>query len=520
MKNFYSLILLLCFTVTQAQNRYFDRMFGVKYTPNIVYANNISIITGTPAPEDLKMDLYEPTNDTKTDRPLILIAHTGIFLPPLYNGQITGSRTDSTVTALAASLCSRGFVVAAYTHRLGWLPTSPDVNVRTGTLLQAAYRGIQDTRSCIRYFKKNVAEANNTYGIDPNKIAVLGIGTGGYLSFGSGSLNDFGEVTLDKFINSSTLLPFIDSTIFGNIYGTSQGAICLPNNVGYSSNFQFAFNLGGALGDSSWLDGEAIEPAYSGVHCVNDFFAPYYAGAVIVPTTREFVVNVTGTRGAIEIANNKGSNNILNTIPAGKDKLIDLIDAQKAVRMTLPLTGQNILLGTDNFYGFNLPPVQGSPWDWWDLNTLKQVVAFVNQTRGTTFNADTLHRSGLQTNPDMSAAKGRAYLDTCLALFLPRACAALQLGCTYVDNEKIDADEAGVNCFPNPAKHSVIVTTASAYPMETIYIYDVNGRLVKGYTDINQNKFEVQRNNLNAGIYFARIGFKGQYTNQTIIFQD
>ena len=106
-----------------------------------------------------------------------------------------------------------------------------------------------------------------------------------------------------------------------------------------------------------------------------------------------------------------------------------MIDAQKAVRMTLPLTGQNILLGTDNFYGFNLPPVQGSPWDWWDLNTLKQVVAFVNQTRGTTFNADTLHRSGLQTNPDMSAAKGRAYLDTCLALFLPRACAALQLGC-------------------------------------------------------------------------------------------
>ena len=105
---------------------------------------------------------------------------------------ITGSRSDSTVTATAAYLTSRGFVVGTYTHRLGWLPTSTDQNVRTSSLLQAAYRGIQDTRSCIRFFKKSVAEAGNPYGIDPSKICVWGIGTGGYLSLGAGSLNDFG----------------------------------------------------------------------------------------------------------------------------------------------------------------------------------------------------------------------------------------------------------------------------------------------------------------------------------------
>ena len=85
-----------------------------------------------------------------------------------------------------------------------------------------------------------------------------------------------------------------------------------------------------------------MEPAYSGMHCVNDFFAPYYEGAVIVPTTREFVVNVIGTRKAIELANKLGSNAVLNTIPDGKDPLEAQIEVQKATNILIPLTGQRI----------------------------------------------------------------------------------------------------------------------------------------------------------------------------------
>ena len=109
MKKIYAIAFLLCSFFLQAQNRYLDAMFGVKVTPNLVYGNNITVLTanGTPAPEDLKFDLYEPEGDTRTDRPLVLIAHTGSFLPPLYNGQITGSRSDSTVTAAAMYLAAR-----------------------------------------------------------------------------------------------------------------------------------------------------------------------------------------------------------------------------------------------------------------------------------------------------------------------------------------------------------------------------------------------------------------------------
>ncbi|MGB5031465.1 MAG: hypothetical protein WBO76_05080, partial [Saprospiraceae bacterium] len=76
MKKRYILPFFLCFTVSflMGQNRYFDAMFGVVYTPNIVYGKNIGIITGAPALEDLKVDIYTPAGDTKTDRPLVLIA--------------------------------------------------------------------------------------------------------------------------------------------------------------------------------------------------------------------------------------------------------------------------------------------------------------------------------------------------------------------------------------------------------------------------------------------------------------
>lgn len=529
MKKFYTTIFLIVFSflALQAQNRWLDAQFGVQREANVAYGVNVGVITGAPVPETLLVDIYKPVGDNMTNRPLVLIAHTGSFLPPLYNGQITGSRSDSTVTATAAYLTSRGFVVAAYTYRLGWLPTSPDQNVRTGSLLQAAYRAIQDTRSCIRFFKRSVAEAGNPYGIDPAKICVWGIGTGGYLAMGAGSLNDFSEVVLEKFINTATLKPYIDSTIYGNIYGNTQAAICIPNHPGYSSDFQLSVNLGGALGDSTWLDGEPVEPAYVGVHCTNDFFAPYYEGAVIVPTTNQFVIYAMGTRKAIEKANQLGSNNVLNSVNPQLDKLSALINFQKSANVVLPLTQQRIQLGTDNFYGFDIPlifngvPVpQGSPWDWWDLPTLRVVVAAVNASRGTNFNADSLHLSGLRTNPDMSPSKGRTYLDTVYALALPRMCVALSLGCQNVAVKDVEASEIGLKVYPNPMRENLQLETHPDHPIESVYFYNLDGQLVKAHSSLKSSSVVIPRHQLRSGFYLTEIRTKDKKVTTQIIVQD
>ena len=73
--------LLACFENTFAQ-RYLNEVFtNVTVTNNVKYGRNVSVLTGTPAMQDLFMDVYEPTADTATKRPVIIYLHTGSFLP-------------------------------------------------------------------------------------------------------------------------------------------------------------------------------------------------------------------------------------------------------------------------------------------------------------------------------------------------------------------------------------------------------------------------------------------------------
>ena len=84
------LILLICLLTTyemNAQQRYLEDVFSsVIVTSDVIYGLNVTVITGAPALDTLKMDIYEPTGDTAFVRPLILYLHTGSFLPVPLNG--------------------------------------------------------------------------------------------------------------------------------------------------------------------------------------------------------------------------------------------------------------------------------------------------------------------------------------------------------------------------------------------------------------------------------------------------
>jgi hypothetical protein len=519
MKSTFTLLFSFLCLAAFGQVRYLDAQFEVNKETDVTYGTNIGVITGMPAPEELEMDIYTPKDDTVTTRPVILIAHTGSFLPPIINGQATGSRNDGTVVYMAEQLAARGFVVAAYSYRLGWNPVSTDQDVRTSTLLQAAYRGIQDTRNCVRYFRNSVALENNPYGIDPDKIGVAGIGTGGYLALGAGTLYQFEEVTIDKFISQATLTPYIDSTLWGNIYGDTQALACIPNYTGYSSEIAFSFNIGGAMGDSSWVDGDEQEAAISGVHATSDIFAPYTEGNVIVPTTNEFVVQVAGTRAAVEYANQKGNNDIFNELSANDDPLSDLIDIQKETDITL-YTMQTLKMGTDNFYAFATPFPQGSPWDWWDKNVLDATVAAINMQLGTNYNSDEIHMSGLATNPDMSPMKGQTYLDSCFMLMLPRACVALDLGCytTSKTKELLTASDVNLVVAPNPASEAIRFTVDNEEDIQSLRLYDINGKLIRVH-DVNNSEYLLQRDNINSGVYLVQLVFESGLLTDKVIFK-
>lgn len=532
MKQFNTLVMfLLAASISSlfGQTRYVDPIFSqVNVTSGVTYGTNISILTGQPASAALLMDVYRPVGDTETERPVVLYFHTGSFLPQYFNGQITGGRLDSTVVEICTRLAKRGYVAIAASYRQGWLPLAEDQNTRTATLLQAAYRGIQDARTLVRFLRKDVAEGGNTYGVDPDKIVMWGQGTGGYISLGAAFLDEYSEVVIDKFINSTTLQPYVIESLHGDVYGLVQTPLNIPNHVGYSSDFALAVNMGGALGDISWLDGSESEPAVIGYHVLRDPFAPFANGAVIVPTTGDFVVSVSGTYTVVDSANTLGNNDILastnaGALPASFGTLSTVVNLRNDAYSATPLNyqGQNITVSVDNMYPFVTSNFQSGPWDWWSKPLLNAIIPAVNAAFGTTFSSDTLHNNGLLTNPDMSPAKARAYIDTVMAHFLPRACQGLQLSeCALVNSEEIvNQDQVQLQIAPNPTAEQAMLSCNPLTPMEAIQVFDINGRYLQGYNNVNNHQFELKRGALPPGTYLIKVRFADGIAVHRVMFQ-
>jgi hypothetical protein len=431
--------------------RYVSEVFtDVTVTQDVQYANNISVLTGAPASEILVMDVYEPTGDTETERPVILIAHGGEYLPNPLNGLTYGEKTDSAVVHLCTTLAKRGFVAVAYTYRLGWNPVG-NQEERTGTYLNAHYRGVQDGFSAVRFLRLNAATQGNSYGIDTTRIISGGMGTGGQISASMAFLDRHAEFELPKFLNPLSSQSYIDTSLSGNVYGTETRPLTIANNAAYSNEIHFAFNLGGYVLDSTWI--EAGDVPMVSLSSPTDPYSPYDFGPAIVRTTADFLVNCSGSKGIQRKQNEFGNNDPFSTI-----------------NYTDSYTAQANLMndGLDGLYPFNRPGFEDSPWHWWDTITWN-----VPHPSGGTFNDN-----GYLTNPDMSAAKGKAYLDTVVNYLCPRIVCALSLpGCPNTGLEEVPSQESFV-VYPNPSQGEFTLILNNTSTEKNIQITDLNGRVV------------------------------------------
>ncbi len=507
--------------------RYLTPQFTtINVTKNVVYGNNISVLTGSPVPTDLLMDVYTPAEDTMMDRPVVVYFHTGNFLPPLFNGNVTGLKSDSSVTEICTRLAQMGYVAIAATYRQGWPPSIWDQDLRTGFLLQAIYRGIQDARTCVRFLRKEYVENKNPLGIDPDKIVLWGQGTGGFISTGAAFLDRFEEIAIPKFLDSQTLRPYIDTTIMGDVYGLDSAFINQPNHLGYSSDFALAVNMGGALCDSSWVDGGGNEPPIIGFHTVKDFFIPFAHGSIISLPTGDFYMQVSGTRRIIESANTSGLNDVFDEANTLMDAMnLNAINTiYKTIFVSLP--GDLVTLSTDNMFPFRTEVPEARPWEWWGYADLQAAVEQTNMQWGTNFITDTIHNNNLAIHPDMSAAKGKAYIDTIMAYYLPRACEALGLesccealgiNCTTSTNE-VTAEPIGLTIMPNPAS-TYINFRSERKAIKSIQLFDFAGRTLRTYNSINSIQFEMPKGNLPSGIYIAQVKFGDQVINYKVVFE-
>lgn len=402
--------LLLTTFAASAQTPYLDEMYAnVLKQSNVVYDSNrsVNILFGqVPGAQpiigvNLTCDIYTPVG-AATTRPTVIIAHTGSFLPILTNKQATGNKNDSAVVAICTALAKRGYNAVAVNYRLGWNALSTVQADATEQLLKATYRGIQDIRNCIRFLRTNAS----TYGVDTSKIIVGGQGTGGYVALALATVDKRAEIENIAKFQRSDFSPMVSVDTLGDWNGLGGNPFfVVSGESNVSGNAHMVFNYGGAMGDLSWLEANSLPIV--GMQVATDPFAPYNTGNVIVPTTGTTVIpSASGAGAVVPKANNVGANAKLNT-----KFLVDPVS----------VVGRTRTSGVANLYPF-FPPTQldGAPWEWWSRSDVQSKTFTFFYSQAIPANGREADSLSMLTNPTMSEAKARAYIDTIVKFVTPR----------------------------------------------------------------------------------------------------
>ncbi len=535
--------------IGHAQDRYLNEVFTnaqITITNDVVFGTNIDFLTsdlsnqalvganamtlqglvngGSPIPAayynpadastalkvtDLKMDIYQPDQaiDTETERPLFIFVHTGNALPPPLNGSPMGTRKDSSAVEICKRMARRGYVAVSMSYRMGWNPLGTTLEIRRGTLLNAIYRAIHDVKQCVRHMKADAATGNG-YAIDPGKVILYGEGTGGYITLATATLDRPQELFIEKFLPDpfQPTISYVDTNAVGNIEGFG-GLLTLYRPNGQNSDINFCVNAGGSLADTSWLAPGDV-PMVS-FQTVFDPFAPFGDGIVIVPTTGEQVVDVQGSNVFMPLVNSYGNNASFANLVGGDP----FTNKARSLYNTSPAHGSNtvhIAEEAEGLYPMITPnwPAQitgtleeAGPWQWWDPNgPLAQTVVSPGPP------PITAGQASQASNPNMSPAKGRAYIDTIMGYMNPRIACALQLGpCLLVGLNESDPIAVGVDLYPNPARESVRITSANG-TIRMAEVYDVNGRRVHAQ-HVERREFDLNTDALKPGAYFVTLTF-------------
>jgi len=513
---FLAMLSLLTIGGPLSAQRFNSEIFtGVNITHNVIFGFNYSGIptdddaTGHSVPipgvtvydDTLRADVYEPIGDTMAMRPVVIVLHTGSFLPPFYNGQTTGQRIDSAVVEMCKQFARRGYTAIAPDYRLGWNPQAlgaPGQEIRTGTLLQAAGRSVQDIKACVRFFRNNALNGGNTWHIDDQKIILGGLGTGGYIALAYATIDTYADVSIPgKFtatVDNSSYGFMADSSYFAmSLWGDIDGYGGLPffnnsgNTPGIANDIHFAFNMGGALADSSWL--RAGDVPMVCFHPSRDPFAPYDIGNVVVPVTGDFVIEAFGSYYVVHRADSLNNNALFQSL-AWSDPY--------------SLRANQVNDGNDGLFPFDLPPNiavpidQAGPWEWWDSTTVYAIcTGLLGFTMGHT---DSILANSWATNPDMSKMKALTYIDTVMNYLNPRISIALALptGLSHVERS-----QNILTAYPNPASDRVRLRFPAGR-LESVELFDIGGRRVYARDGIRATEVILPLEQLVPGMYLIK----------------
>jgi hypothetical protein len=508
-----ALTILIASVSINAQIRYQDDVFTlgqVQKTSNVVYGQNYYFLNYPPAPAgtssnnpqiaNLEMDVYTPpASDTAQNRPLVILCHTGSFLPRYFNGFPVGRKDDSTIVEVANRFAMKGYVVAAINYRLGWNPLASTQVERTRQILNAVYRAIHDAKTAVRFFSKDAA-TTDTYKTDPAKVFVFGQGSGAFVSLAYHFLDEQIETCLPKFLDGGGN-SVIDTNIVGFVDGVG-GSLNIYNHAGYSDKACMVGNWGGAMGDISWMNNYWPAVPVASLHCRKDLYSDIDSGNVVVPATGQVVVFVHGSRTVVKKAVVQGLNDIW---------LANTFSDPFSLRAYF----LNSAATAEGLFQFEIPDIPSStnqeaaPWEWWDSTAATQQA----QTEGSVY-ALAVHTNGMDGNPNMSATKGRAYCDTIVGFLAPRMYLVVTNPTLSINENKV----VSYNVYPNPYMDNVTIKVDEGNIIDFISVMDMNGKMLAQINNINGSQYVLNRNGISNGIYFLQVHTKlGNFSHKLIV---
>ncbi|MDI1235067.1 MAG: T9SS type A sorting domain-containing protein [bacterium] len=449
MKKIYFILLFCALSIqTYAQtNRFKQAVFTdaqIKVDSNIVYGSALNFSPAVMVP--LRMDIYhaDPSVDTLKNRPVIILFHSGSFLPasinassPSNGGAFLGTRRDSAVIEMCRQFAKRGWVAIAATHRLGWVANSPSSNTQKITIMRAVYRATQDGRTLMRYMRRSVDSMSNVYHIDGNKIVIGGSSSGAYVALHANSLDRGSDILAPNLLDS------IGNSVIDTI---ALGGFNAGNYPGYNSRPNLVLSLGGAIADTSIMSN--LDAPIIAFHGVKDPTTPFNRGIVKNAGTLAPITTVDGSNSFILTANHLGINAPIIAAGYGGTKA-----------GLFPFVGA----------GFE-------PYGWYNKSPIFA--------------------------PTNARPRALLYIDTIMNTFSPIAISVLNLNTNQPSNIKA-IENIGLSMYPNPAK-DILNITATRANIESVSLIDITGKIILNNL-INNNQGELNIAAISKGIYTVLI---------------
>ena len=228
--------------------------------PSVGIPKNANVPEHETSLVDLKMHVYEPKGDDRTDRPVLILCFG--------SGFTEGSKEAGDMNTLAEHFARKGFVTATIDYRLG-------LNIFDDKAAdRSIYRATQDSRAAVRFFRQSKT-TGDPYRIASDKIFVAGPSAGGMAALHNVYLDEnertpstfkttysYGQNPLDKDTYEIQDLECLD---------------CAGQYRTFSGKANGAIAFAGALGDLDFLNSSADVPVLL-FHSEDDPIVPFNSG--------------------------------------------------------------------------------------------------------------------------------------------------------------------------------------------------------------------------------------------------